>query len=83
MAAWISTWALDFEFGQCSSGDDDFDLVVWRFFFLPVFSAKVYSGVLGGFCIDFLCVVWLGFFFFFWEFLLGFSGDFNGGLQRD
>ena len=56
VASWISTWALDFEFGKCSLGDDDFDLVVWRFFFLG-FSTKVYSGVLGGFCIDLLFVV--------------------------
>ena len=36
-------------------------------------------GVLGSICVDFLCIVWLGFL----GSLLGFSRDFNGGLQRD
>ena len=36
-------------------------------------------GVLGSICADFLCIVWPGFL----GSLLGFSRDFNGGLQRD
>ena len=35
--------------------------------------------ILGFICVDFLCIVWLGFL----GSLLGFSKDFNGGLQRD
>ena len=35
--------------------------------------------ILGSICVDFLCIVWLGFL----GSLLGFSKDFNGGLQRD
>lgn len=36
-------------------------------------------GVLGSICVNFLCIVWLGFL----GSLLGFSRGFNGGLQRN
>lgn len=75
--SWIAAWPLDFEFGQCSSGDDAANLMV--FFFSLVSLLRFIVGSWGLFVLIFCVLFGWNFWSFYWvfrRFQLGFTKGF-------